>query len=157
MRHVLLALCLLLVAGCGSAAGSAASATNMPAAHHRVGETVSVPGWQITVHSAVSSPTIPGGEPINAGDVFVLFDITMQNTASTSAEASISLFYLYSNDGTKETLLAAGNPSLTGPVAAGTPIRGQVVFEVAPGGHQYLLEYVPQGTADIQAIWDISV
>lgn len=159
---ILLPLLFLPLAGCGGGAVSSYSgvqpaSTNTPTAvpHHKVGDTVTIPGqWQITIQDAKIVPGMPGAEPLQAGDVFLVFDARLKNLAPASQDAYVNPYYLRGTDGMAYSGIALDG-MLNGPVTPGGLALGKISFEILPNAHTFLLTYAP--VSAILATWDISV
>src|SRR5437660_12326374 len=85
-------LCVLTLSGCGSSTANQGSAstpiptttkatpTSAPAQHFKVGQTVTVGDtWQVTIDSAKTSRHGQFSQPQHAGNIFLIFQVTVKN------------------------------------------------------------------------------
>ena len=129
--------------------------------HFKVGELVTVgTTWQITVQSAKTSAGSGFYKPQKAGDVFLIFIVSMKNISS--AEQTVSSVVQWSvADSTGQkydpTIDPDAGASLDGKVEAGSPLKGSLVYEIPQSVHQLTLAFELDITRPGQTIWDISV
>jgi hypothetical protein len=129
--------------------------------HFKVGELVTVgTTWQITVQSAKTSAGSGFYKPQKAGDVFLIFIVSMKNISSSEQTVS-SLVQWSVADSTGQkynpTLDPDAGASLDGKVEAGSPLKGSLVYEIPKSVHQLTLAFEADITSPGQTIWDISV
>ena len=165
---------ILSLVACGSSGGNTgtavtptptsatATATPTPSTHHfMVGETVKVGDtWNVTITSAKTSPSGQYVHPQKAGDVFLVFDVTVKNISTQEQNiSSIAQFHL--TDASGQQYMAAYDdaaaPTLDGKVEAGSPLKGYVTFEVPSSVKAFLLSFEAVLFSPGQTIWDIHV
>lgn len=139
------------------------SATNTPivstggAQRYKVGDTVKLGTWQVTVNSAKTSAGDDFSKP-KAGYTFLIVDVTLVNNDSQTQPASSFLFFSI-KDSTgqqyEETFLS-GNTPPDGNVAAGDKLRGQLVYEVPQSQHQFTLTFQPDFLTNTIALFTIT-
>jgi hypothetical protein len=141
----------------------ATTTSNTPAPsntqHFAVGQVVKVGDtWNVTVNSAKTSKGSGFSTPQKAGDVFLVFSITVKNLSSQEQTISSALsFNLLDSTGQKytETIYPDAGATLDGKVAAGSLLKGSIVYEVPASMHQFTLSFEPDITSPGQTIWDI--
>ncbi len=161
MNRCLLLLVLPLLAclaACGSSpAPSTLSLSSTPTkGPYHLGQTVPVPGWQITIANARMETKIGLMAPAQERDRFLVLQVTLRNTSDAAAIASDTPFFCLGADGTKYPLVAAGTPSIDGAVAAGHAAAGQVTYEVPASARQFTIHYEDDAGA-VLATWQFSV
>lgn len=132
--------------------------TNSTTSVHHVGDTVTSDVWQVTLHSVKASQGDGQFNVPKAGNVFLVADVTMKNTASTAQTASvIGQWSLIDADGHKYNAdITTGNEP-DGTVAGSQFIRGNVTFEVPKTQHQFTLQFLP-GFDNTQLVqWSVSI
>jgi hypothetical protein len=157
-KLLLVLCCLALVAACGNTPSTSGSTQNTPTptpSHHKVGEKVAAPPWEITIGKGHTQPDFHNEygstTPSTPGFVFLVFPITAKNTSATEQEMSTLDYRL------RDT---AGNPyngsgmTFEGRVEAGAPLKGTLVFEVPPGQRKYVLMFAPTPQSAL-TIWDV--
>jgi|SRR5580765_3126394 len=141
-----------------STTSSTTNSTN--AQHFKVGDTVKVgTDWQAVVNSA---KTDSGGQysALKSGDVYLVVDISLTNLSSQEQTVSSLIdFTLQDSTGQKynESIDPNAGASLDGKVAAGSPLRGVIAFEVPSAQKSYQLHYSPDIVSSGQTTWDLSV
>ncbi len=141
----------------------ATTTSNTPAPsntqHFAVGQVVKVGDtWDVTVNSAKTSKGSGFSTPQKAGDVFLVFSITVKNLSSQEQTISSALsFNLLDSTGQKytETIYPDAGATLDGKVAAGSLLKGSIAYEVPASMHQFTLSFEPDITSPGQTIWDI--
>lgn len=176
MRNVLIFTGLLFIlAACGSssanqgtATSSSPTATNTistptstPSQHFHVGQLVTVGDtWQVTVVSAKTSLHGQYSTPQHAGDVFLIFQLTVKNISNSEQNIS-SLLQFQLTDSTGQKYTSAyddeAGANLDGKVEAGSPLKGSLVYEVPGSVHDFRLAFSAQAFQAGEAIWDIAV
>jgi hypothetical protein len=157
-KLLLVLYCLALVAACGSTPSTSGSTQNTPTptpSHHKIGEKVQAPPWEITIGKGHTQPDFHteyvSMTPSTPGYVFLVFPVTARNTSATEQEMSALDYKL------RDT---AGNPyngsgmTFEGRVESGAPLKGTLVFEVPPGSGAYVLMFTPTPTS-VLVIWDV--
>lgn len=156
-----------LILACGSAAtdtgnaGAVATKGATPTAvvhsHFKVGQVVTVSGWNITVNSVSETDGSATGDLAPpAGDVYLVVDVTQKNVSAQAQDANLFDWNVRDATGTKAQLGTLINAAdISGTVESGAQTHGQLVFEVPTGQHSFTLEYAPLFT--LAAVWDISV
>jgi hypothetical protein len=155
-RCLLLLTLLFFLAACGSSLPHTKltpSPTPTGGPHH-LGQAVTVPGWQITIVSTKMETQIGLMAPAQHTDKFLILQITLRNTSQAVATAADTSFYCLGTDGTKYALVAAGNPSIDGSVAAGHAASGQVTYEVPASAQQFTVQY-RSDAGTVLAIWQL--
>ncbi len=160
----------VLILACGDSGDSSANTgtttnSNTPSTsgsgskHFKVGEQVKVGDtWIVTVNSVKTSQGNSFEKP-KSGNVFLIIDISLKNISSKEQELSSLLqFTLQDSTGQKydETITGSGT-SPDGKVEAGSPIRGQLGYEVPKATHKFTLAFEADITSEGQTIWDLSV
>jgi hypothetical protein len=137
------------------------AATSPTAKHSRVGETVKVGNlWEVVVNSVKTSKGDDYTKP-DAGRVFLVITVSLKNISATEQNVSSLLsFKLRDSTGTegKTSFLTSGvDPAPNGKVAAGSPVKGDLVYEVADSQKQFTLAFEADLTSGGQTIWDLSI
>jgi len=127
-------------------------------AHHKLNETVSVENtWEVTVTKIstyqgndISTPT--------AGNTFIQIEVSMKNISKQQQIASSLLQYsLHDTAGQKYTEnLLTGATGPDGTVAAGSPLKGTITYEVPANTKAFVLDFTPTFTGQ-QISWDLSL
>ena len=174
-KIILILLCTLALAACGSSSPNQGTATGVtpaptntvstptstPAQHFHVGQLVTVGNtWQVTVVSAKTSPHGQYSMPQHAGDVFLIFQLTVKNISSSEQNIS-SLLQFQLTDSTGQKYSTAyddeAGANLDGKVEAGSPLRGSLVYEVPGSVHDFRLAFSVQAFQSGETIWDIHI
>ena len=119
----------------------------------KVGDT-----WDVTVNSAKTSTGSGFYKPQKSGDTFLIFSITVKNLSSQEQDiSSVLSFNLLDSTGQKytETIYPDAGATLDGKVAAGSLLKGVIVYEVPANMHQYTLSFQADIASAGQTIWDI--
>lgn len=175
MRHTLplLALLLLILAACGESTTTASTAPTKPAQptptptvakpkHHTVGELVTVgKNWQITI---LKVRTAPGkyAIPSKNTDQWLVFSVKMVNISNQTEEAiGAGGFQLRDADGTPMgvagfTIDDEVKPAPQGTVEAGSPISGDLVYEVPKASKTFQLLFMQYSYVNGLTTWDIT-
>jgi hypothetical protein len=174
MKRFIPLLCLCIIVGallaCGeSNTGTKSNSTNAtsgqdkpaaPAQHFKVGETVKVGDvWQVVINSV---KTDDGGQysALKSGNVYLIADISLNNLSDKEQNtSSIMNWTLQGPDGQKysQSIDPNAGASLDGKVAAGSPLKGVIAFEVPASVHSYELHFSPDIVSAGQTTWDLSV
>lgn len=161
MASVLILACGDSSANTGTPANSGSSSGNTPstAKHFKVGDQVKVGStWNVTVNSVTTSQGDDISQP-KSGNTFLVIDVSLKNVSSQEQDlSSLIQFTLQDSTGQKytETILSSATPP-DGKVEAGSPIRGQMAYEVPQSMHQFTLAFEADITSGGQTIWDLSV
>ncbi len=140
------------------------TSSNTPAPtnqHFAVGQVVKVGDtWEVTINSVKTNTGSEFSRPQYSGNVFLLFSITVKNLSSQEQVVSSALnFSLLDASGQKytETIDPSAGATLNGKVAANSPLKGSIVYEVPASTHQYRLAFEADIVSSGQTIWDIHV
>jgi hypothetical protein len=170
-KTFVLCLCLFVLAlalcACGGSsntgtavAGNTPVATSAPAKHFSVGQLVKVGDtWQIDILSAKTSTGSQFMTP-KAGNVYLIVTVSMKNISSQEQNvSSLAQFNLADQDGQKytETLLPDSGATLDGKVEAGSPLKGNLAYEIPKGTHFLQFSFQNDVIAQGQTIWDIHI
>src|SRR5438128_4428713 len=119
--------------GTVSTSGTSSTSSNTPAPttqHFAVGQVVKVgETWEVTINSAKTNTGSEFNKPQHAGNVFLVFSITLKNISSQEQNVSSALnFTLTDTSGQKydETIDTDAGSTLDGKVEAGSPLKGAV-------------------------------
>jgi hypothetical protein len=127
----------------------------------KTGQTVAVGNtWQIDVLSAKTSTGSQYNKPQHAGNVFLVFTISMKNITSQEQNVSSLLQWsLQDSTGQKydETIDIDAGSTLDGKVEAGMPLKGAIAYEVPGNVHTFSLSFQNDITSAGQTIWSITV
>jgi len=172
MKHLLFLVGFLVLIGtliaCGEASNtntgttsaSSPAATQASHQHFKVGETVTIGNtWKVVVNSV---KTDKGGQfsALKAGNTYLVVDISLTNISSQEQSISSALnFTLQDATGQKYTESIDTNAGATpdGKVAAGSPLRGSIAYEVPASMKTFTLSFTPDITASGQSIWDLKL
>lgn len=146
-------------ANTGTATNGNATGTVSTDQHFRVGQQITVSNWLITLNSAKTSAGSQFLQP-KAGDVYLIFTISMKNTSNQAQTVSTLLqFTLQDASGQKydETIYPDAGTTLDGTVRANSPLKGVIVYEVPKNLHSFTLAFTADITASGQTVWDVSV
>lgn len=142
--------------GSGAVATSGATPTAVAHQHFKVGQVVSVSGWNITITSATLTNGTADDLPPPDGKTYLVVDVVMKNVSSANQDANLFDWNLRDSTGQAAQLGTLSSAAdITGTIESGAQTHGQLVFEVATSDHTFTLEYAPLFT--LAAIWDISV
>lgn len=162
-----LSLCILVAAllACGESTNTGTASTSnstnaKPAQHFKVGNTVKVgTDWQAVVNSV---KTDDGGQysALKSGNTYLVVDISLTNLSSKEQDVSSALsFTLQDSTGQKYNESIDGNAGATldGKVAAGSPLRGVIVYEVPSSVKSFVFNFSPDIVSSGQTSWDLGV
>lgn len=142
-----------------SGSSSSTQSTSKPGNQHfKVGDQVNVGNtYTVTVNSVKANTT--ADIPPQAGNEYLIVDVTLKNTSSQEQDLSSLLqFTLKDSTGQKyDESLTAGTTSPDGKVAAGDVVRGQIAYEVPTSVHDFTLAFEADITSSGQTIWDLHV
>jgi hypothetical protein len=132
--------------------------------HHKVGETVDASGWTITlnsVHTQASFGTdMVKMVPSQAGYVYLVIALTAKNILTKEQSLDDPQFVLRDTSGnTYSSSYVTGHNIVSSQVEAGSPLKGDLSYEVPPTVHQFVLRFAPAVT-DVTpptVIWDLQV
>lgn len=135
-----------------------ATATSAPTSQHfKVGDHVTVGDtYMVTVNSVKASQGDDFIKP-DAGNTFLVVDVTIKNTSSEEQDLSSLLqFSLKDSTGQKytETITASGTPP-DGKLAAGDQVKGQITYEVPKSQHDFTLAFEADFLSSGQTFWDL--
>ncbi len=174
MKTILILIsCLCILVSCGSTSSNQGTATtpqatdtkntptSAPAQHFRIGQIVNVGStWQITITSAKTSPHGQYSQPQHAGNVFLIFQVSVKNISTSEQNiSSIANFTLTDASGQKYTNSYddEAGATLDGKVEPDSPLKGSLVYEVPGGVHDFRLAFEAELISGGQTIWDIHV
>lgn len=154
MRKVVLVLILFFLAGCGTHAGTVASATaTYP--HWQVGQTVHTDTWGITIEQVAASQSLSQyAPPPAASSVYLIFTLTMHNLTNQPQYANPLRYEVRGLDGTSYPWKIGVDDAFDGNVADNGSAHGNMAFETPGSLHQLNLFY---SEGQFLIIWDISV
>lgn len=141
---------------------SSSQAPSQPSQQHfKAGDVVTTGDtWEVTVNSATTSQG-NGFEVPDAGNTYVVLDITMRNTsAKEQNESSILQWNFKGPDGQKYKQALYSDPnssSLDGKVEPGGLLKGEISFETPQTVKSFNLAFSPETFGSGQTIWDITV
>lgn len=140
--------------------GTPGQSTPSSSGEHKIGDVVTLDGWQLVVNGAKISH---GGEfdtPQHAGDVFLEIDVSVTNqTGQNQRFTGFIDFDLKDSTGQKyDQAFVSDAPSPPdGNVQNGGKLRGTLAYEVTPTVKSFEFDFSPSlGTTDI-ATWNITV
>ncbi|MBX5457247.1 MAG: DUF4352 domain-containing protein [Thermogemmatispora sp.] len=142
-----------------ASSSSSSTANSSGSVHHKVGEAVTFNNtWQITLNSVQTSPGQGFDQP-QAGDQYLLLDITLLNVSNDEQEVAADFNFTLRDTEGREIQMAFvsfASPPPTGKVEPQQKIRGTLVYEVPQSQHDFVLSF-----SDImqsgQLFWDIHV
>jgi hypothetical protein len=144
-----------------SAGGSGGSTKTTGNQHFKVGDQVNVGNtYTVTVNSVTTSAgTADAISPPQAGNTYLIVDVSLKNTSSKSQDvSSLLLFTLKDSTGQKyDESLSAGVTTPDGTLTAGDVLRGQIAYEVPTSMHSFTLDFQADFTSSGATIWDLSV
>lgn len=125
-----------------------------------IGDVVTAGTWNVSVNSVTSNRGNGSLNAPQAGDVYLVIDITLKNTATTSQKSSTlgqwklsdAQEHIYDED----IFYSARSPE--GSVAPGQQVHGPIAYEVPQNIHSYTLQFMPNAgdTADLVQ-WNLSI
>lgn len=134
---------------------------NSPTSVHKVGDVVTINGWQVTV---LGVKTSQGGQfdSLQPGNVYLEIDVSLGNqTNQTQLFASFEAFTL--KDGTgqayQQAFVSDAPAPPDGRVTAGGKLRGTVAYQVPSNIQTFEFDVTPNAfgsNADV-AVWNLSV
>lgn len=140
---------------------TAPTTVNSPAGPHKVGDVVTIDGWQVTV---LGVKTSLGGQfdTLQPGNVYLEIDVALVNqTDQTQLFASLAAFTL--KDGTgqtyQQTFVSEAPAPPDGRVIAGGKLRGTVTYQVPSNNQTFEFDVTPNvygENADV-AVWNLHV
>jgi hypothetical protein len=174
MKMILILIsCLCILVGCGSTSSNQGTATtpqptstkstptSAPAQHFKVGQVVNVGNtWQVTIESAKTSPHGQYSQPQHAGNVFLIFQVSVKNVSSQEQNiSSVVQFTLTDATGQKynNSYDDEAGATLDGKVEPASPLKGSLVYEVPKGVYDFRLAFAPELFQSGQSIWDVKV
>jgi len=135
--------------------------TTPAASAFTIGQIVAVGStWDITVLSAKTSAGSEFNTPQHAGDVFLIFQISVKNISGQSQNMSSDLqWVLQDTTGQKydSAFDSDAGSTLDGAVGAGRTLKGAVVYEVPKTVTAFTLAFQNDIFSSDQAIWTITV
>lgn len=172
----LFALLLVALAACGDMGNAtntgtvvtpttaAQSAPTPKPSHFKVGQTVKIGDWEITVNGVKAS----NGTDIvttDPGKKFVLINVTLHNVGTKSQDVSSAVnFKLKQSDGTQganDSFVAStlgGSPAPDGTVAPDDKLRGDLVFTVMKEEKHLTFTFQPDLLdSGKSAVWDLTL
>jgi len=114
--------------------------------------------WTVTLNSVQRSSGLGSRTP-RSGDIFLIVDVSLKNTSTSSQATSSHDAFALQNSSTgqayNEVTGVGGTPD--GTVAAGGTIRGKIAYEIPQSVHSFTLQCTPDLTSDASAQWHISI
>ncbi len=127
---------------------------------HKIGDVVTLDGWQVTVNGAKVSK---GGEfdtPQKAGDVYLEINVTIVNLTSQPQTFSSDLAFTV-KDSTgqsyNQTIVSNAPATPDGTVQKNARLRGTVAYEIPPSLHSFSFLFTPDFISTDQAVWNLAV
>ncbi len=113
--------------------------------------------WTVTLNSVKTNTGSQFDQP-KAGNIFLVVNVTLHNTSSTTQPASTAIQWSL-KDSTGQTynqdITFGGGPD--GTIAAGGLLRGNIAYEVPKSVHSFILQFVAGiGSKDL-AEWNVSI
>lgn len=132
-----------------------------PTSAHKIGDTVSIDGWQMTVEGLKSSQ---GGEfdSLQPGDTFLEIDVSLLNqTGQAQGMESFAAFTLKDSatgQQYEQTFVSDAPARPDGRVPAGGKLRGTLAYEVPQAVHSFELDVSPNpfGNNAEVAVWTLT-
>lgn len=124
----------------------------------QIGELVSVGVWNVSVNSVKTSRSGVYTQP-KSGDIFLVFDVTVNNTSSNPQFVSSGALFILKDDTGQsydEQVTGIGT-LLDGTVQSGDKLRGQISYEIPSNLHSFTFEFQDSTYLGNAATWDISV
>ncbi len=113
--------------------------------------------WTVTLNKVSTSTGSEFDKP-KAGNIFLVVNVTLKNTSSTTQNASTVVQWSL-KDSTGQTYdqdIAFGKGP-DGTIATGGLLRGNIAYEVPKSVHSYILQFVAGiGSSDLVE-WDVSI
>lgn len=144
-------------AGNTPASGNTPAATQVPAGN-TIGKPVVVNAtWTVTLNR-VSTSTGTEFDMPKAGNIFLVVNVTLQNTSGSTQNAStLGQWSLKDESGQTYTQDISYGSGPDGTVAAGGKIRGNIAYEVPKSVHTFTLQFVADiGSTDL-AEWTVHI
>ncbi len=148
------------VSGESKNSASSTSSSQPLAKHFNIGDTVKVGDtWQAVVNNV---KTDNGGQysGLKSGDTYLVVDISLTNLSNQEQVISSALnFTLQDSTGQKYNEGIDTNTGATpdGKVAAGSPLRGSIAFEVPVVQKNFTFAFDPNIILSGQTIWDLTI
>ncbi len=126
----------------------------------KIGDVVTAGSWNVSVNSVTSSQGNGFLSAPQAGDVYLVIDITLKNTATTSQSSSTLVQWKLSDaqgqQYDEDILYSARSPE--GSIAPGQQVHGPIAYEVPQNIHSYTLQFTPSAddTSD-HVQWNLSI
>jgi flagellar basal body-associated protein FliL len=119
----------------------------------RIGDEVSSGSWNVTVNSVSSSRGTGFLYSPQAGNVYLIIDITLKNTAAT-AQTSSTTGQWKLRDAQGQTFdedIFYSTHSPEGSIGPGQQVHGPIAYEVPQAIHSFTLQFIPRAgdTADL--------
>ncbi|GAC1374091.1 MAG: hypothetical protein NVSMB44_42210 [Ktedonobacteraceae bacterium] len=129
--------------------------------HFAVGQVVKVDDtWNVTVNSVKTSQGDQFSVP-KSGNTYIIIDVSMKNISTQEQDVSSLLsFNLLDSTGQKYTEAITTMSDIhppDGKVEVGSPLRGQLVYEVPISTKDYTLSFQADITSSGQTLWDIHI
>ena len=132
--------------------------TSAPSTANSIGKPVVVNSdWTVTLNKASTNTGSEFDKP-KAGDIFLVVNVTLHNTSSTTQQASSAIQWSL-KDSTGQTYtqdITFGNGP-DGTIAAGGLLRGNIAYDVPKSIHSFILQFVAGiGSSDLVE-WNVSI
>lgn len=127
---------------------------------HKIGDVVTLDGWQVVVNGAKTSH---GGEfdtPQHAGDIYLEIDASVTNqTGQNQTFSSLLSFTLKDSTGQKydQSFVSDAPSPPDGNVQSNGKLRGTLVYEVPSTMKTFELDFSPSLESNDLAVWNITV
>ncbi len=119
----------------------------------RIGDVVTAGSWNVSVNSVTSNRSNGFLYAPQAGDVYLVIEITLKNTAST-AQTSTTTVQWRLQDAQGQTFdedIFYSTHSPEGSIEPGQQVRGPIAYQVPQNIHSFTLQFIPGAgdTADL--------
>ncbi len=125
----------------------------------RIGDVISTSSWTVTVNNITSSQGNGFLYSPQAGDVYMVIDITLKNNATTAQTSSTPRQWKLSDAQGQafDEDIFYSNHSPEGSIAPGRQVRGPIAYEVPRTIHSFILQFMPNaGDATTLVRWNLS-
>jgi len=114
--------------------------------------------WTVTLNSVTISDGSESDHPAPQ-NIFLVVDVTLQNTSMRILTASSIHMFDIKNANTGETYQQDINfgQSPDGTVASGGFIRGRIAYQVPAGHHSFTLQFAPDVDGSVLAEWSVMI
>ena len=136
------------------------SSSSSSSGAHKIGDVVTLDGWQVVVNGAKTSH---GGEfdtPQHAGDIYLEIDASVTNqTGQNQTFSSLLSFTLKDSTGQKydQSFVSDAPSPPDGNVQSNGKLRGTLVYEIPPTMKTFELDFSPSLESNDLAVRNITV